>query len=165
MSNCPVLEDIVFGDLLIDDLYEFKLLKYSNLVIITDSNVSGTKFFQSIFKKISLKTNVYKHIIAAGEASKNYKNKIKIEHEMLKLGMRKSVAIIAIGGGVVLDLSGFIAATYCRGIDWIAIPTSLMAMVDVCVGGKTGINTKYGKNTLGAIYPPLISYIDFNWLY
>jgi 3-dehydroquinate synthase len=79
-------------------------------------------------------------------------------------GFTRSDLIIGIGGGAVTDLAGFAAATWLRGIDWVAVPTSLAGMVDASVGGKTGINSDYGKNLIGAFYSPLAVVIDPSWL-
>jgi 3-dehydroquinate synthase len=79
-------------------------------------------------------------------------------------GFTRSDLVIGIGGGAVTDLAGFAAATWLRGIDWIAVPTSLAGMVDASVGGKTGINSDYGKNLIGAFYSPLAVVIDPSWL-
>jgi 3-dehydroquinate synthase len=72
---------------------------------------------------------------------------------MLEKGMGRDVCLIALGGGALLDVAGFIASIYARGIPFIAIPTTLLSMVDACLGGKTAINTFGGKNTLGTFYP------------
>lgn len=79
-------------------------------------------------------------------------------------GFTRSDLIIGIGGGAITDLAGFAAATWLRGIDWIAVPTSLAGMVDASVGGKTGINSDYGKNLIGAFHSPLSVIIDPSFL-
>lgn len=99
-----------------------------------------------------------------GEQAKSRSTKAYIEDEMQKLGVTKQDCILAIGGGVTLDLSGFIAGTYQRGMKWIAFPTTLLAMVDASIGGKTGINTQYGKNQIGLIYAPSATFLDFDVL-
>jgi 3-dehydroquinate synthase len=80
------------------------------------------------------------------------------------MGLRRSDAIWGIGGGATTDLAGFVAATWLRGIDWYAIPTSLAGMVDASVGGKTGINCASGKNLIGAFHSPQLVIIDSNFL-
>ncbi|MFA6915094.1 MAG: 3-dehydroquinate synthase [Parachlamydiales bacterium] len=96
----------------------------------------------------------------SGEENKNRETKEKIENQLFEQGFGADSCIIALGGGVVTDLSGFIAATYCRGIPHVLIPTSLLAMVDASIGGKTGVNVPYGKNMLGCIYQPRKILID-----
>jgi 3-dehydroquinate synthase len=73
--------------------------------------------------------------------------------------------IVGIGGGAITDLAGFAAATWLRGIDWIAVPTSLAGMVDASVGGKTGINSDYGKNLIGAFHSPISVIVDIDFLH
>lgn len=79
-------------------------------------------------------------------------------------GFTRSDLVVGIGGGAITDLAGFVAATWLRGIDWIAVPTSLAGMVDASVGGKTGINSEYGKNLIGAFHSPLSVIIDPSFL-
>jgi 3-dehydroquinate synthase len=79
-------------------------------------------------------------------------------------GFTRSDVVIGIGGGAVTDLAGFAAASWLRGLDWVAVPTSLAGMVDASVGGKTGINSDYGKNLIGAFHSPIAVLIDTNFL-
>ncbi len=125
-------------------------------VILTDHNIRtiyGTLF--DGFKIID---------IPAGEASKTIATYERVLNEMAELGITRGGVVIAIGGGVVGDLAGFVAATYMRGIKWVQIPTSLLAMVDSSVGGKVGINLEAGKNLVGAFYQPEAVYIDPEFL-
>ncbi|MBM93776.1 MAG: hypothetical protein CMF51_03400 [Legionellales bacterium] len=145
----------------------FKLLDsmpVSQWACITDTHVEQTAFFKVWWQQLSQSYSVRLYVMPAGESFKNQETKTKIECQMLADGLRRQVGIIAVGGGVVLDVAGFIAQTFCRGVPWISYPTSWMAMVDVCIGGKTGINTPFGKNTLGAIYPAQHSVIHLDWL-
>jgi 3-dehydroquinate synthase len=89
----------------------------------------------------------------AGEQSKSQETKTHLEHAMFEAGCNRDTLVIALGGGVVGDIAGFVAATFMRGIPYIQIPTTLLAMVDSSVGGKTAINTPYGKNLVGAFWP------------
>jgi len=137
---------------------------YHKIVIITDLTVK--KYYGLSLEK-TLKKAGYTCLLIAfppGEASKNEQTKHTIEQRMFQKKCGKDTLIIALGGGVVGDLAGFIAATYLRGIDYIQIPTTVLAMVDSSIGGKTGVNTSYGKNLLGVIYHPLEIIIDFNVL-
>ena len=132
--------------------------------VVSDSNVSELYFgkLADAFKKEGLPCLLI--TIAAGEQSKNRKNKEFIEDTMLKSAMGRDSAIIALGGGVVGDIAGFVAATYNRGIPYIQYPTSLVACVDSSVGGKTAIDTAYGKNLIGSFYQPEKVYIDLETL-
>lgn len=102
--------------------------------------------------------------IPDGEAGKSSTVLNYLWGELAKSGFTRSDLVVAIGGGTTTDLSGFAAATWLRGIDWVAIPTTLAGMVDAAVGGKTGINSPYGKNLIGAFHSPISVIIDSSWL-
>src|SRR3989344_9560185 len=130
----------------------------SACVIITDKTVEKLygKELRALIKK-GIRNNarkVFLFSISPGEKSKNQKYKTIIEEKMLKLRIDRHSVIIALGGGVVGDLAGFIASTYMRGISYIQVPTTLLAMVDSSIGGKTGIDTRQGKNLIGAFWQP-----------
>ncbi len=95
-----------------------------------------------------------------GEESKSRKMKNFIEEHMLGMGLGRDSCVVACGGGVTGDLAGFTAATYMRGVPWVQYPTSLLAMVDASIGGKTGIDVPEGKNLIGAFHQPKAVYID-----
>lgn len=97
---------------------------------------------------------VYEYTFEAGEQSKNIDTITAMWGTMAKAGFTRTDAIVSVGGGVAGDMSGFAAATFLRGIKVIQVPTSLLAMVDACVGGKTGIDLKEGKNLVGAFHQP-----------
>ncbi|MEO8376605.1 MAG: 3-dehydroquinate synthase, partial [Candidatus Sumerlaeota bacterium] len=99
-------------------------------------------------------------IVPGGEESKNLQQLEAIWDELLGLNLGRDAVVIALGGGMIGDLAGFAAASYLRGVDFIQIPTSLLAMVDASVGGKTGINHARGKNLLGAFWQPKLVLID-----
>jgi 3-dehydroquinate synthase len=103
-------------------------------------------------------------ILPPGEGTKSRKTKEKIENELLKRGVGRDGCLIAFGGGVITDLVGFVAATYKRGMEYIAIPTTLIGMVDAAIGGKTAINTAFGKNTIGAFHLPRKIFIEEKFL-
>ena len=105
-----------------------------------------------------------KFILKDGEKEKNFKNYKKILEYALKLKLTRKSTIVAIGGGVVGDLAGFCASTYMRGIDFIQVPTTLLACVDSSVGGKTAIDTSFGKNLIGTFYQPKAVYINPRFL-
>lgn len=100
------------------------------------------------------------HLIPAGENHKNLESISHIYDSALKHRLERNSTMIALGGGVVGDMTGFAAATWLRGINFIQIPTSLLAMVDASVGGKTGVNHPQGKNLIGAFYQPKLVLID-----
>jgi 3-dehydroquinate synthase len=102
--------------------------------------------------------------IPDGEAGKSPAVLQYLWDQLGKNGFTRSDLIVAIGGGTVTDLGGFVAASWLRGIDWIAIPTTVAGMVDAAVGGKTGINSPYGKNLIGAFHSPISVIIDPSWL-
>jgi 3-dehydroquinate synthase len=99
-----------------------------------------------------------------GEAGKSPAVLQYLWDELGKNGFTRSDLLVAIGGGTVTDLGGFVAASWLRGIDWIAVPTTVAGMVDASVGGKTGINSPYGKNLIGAFHSPISVIIDPSWL-
>lgn len=92
--------------------------------------------------------------IEPGEASKTRQTKESVEDQMFQLGCTRKTKIVGFGGGVILDLVGFVASTFMRGIDCIFVPTTLLAMVDASIGGKNGIDTPFGKNMVGTFYLP-----------
>jgi 3-dehydroquinate synthase len=125
-----------------------------SLVLIMDENLSRFygKIWAGFIERAGFPIGVI--VLPAGEKIKCRKVKEKLEDELFRRGVGRDGCLIAFGGGVITDLVGFVAATYKRGIEYISIPTSVMGMVDAAIGGKTGINTSFGKNTIGAFYPP-----------
>lgn len=135
------------------------------------SYVEGKKYLVVISQKVEklygktlgfAKENVY--VLKDGEKEKNFNNYKKITERALQMKLTRKDAIIAIGGGVVGDLAGFVSSTYMRGIDFIQVPTTLLACVDSSVGGKVAIDTDYGKNLVGAFYQPKAVFINPNFL-
>lgn len=135
------------------------------------SYVEGKKYLVVISQKVEklygktlgfAKENVY--VLKDGEKEKNFNNYKKITERALKMKLTRKDAIIAIGGGVVGDLAGFVSSTYMRGIDFIQVPTTLLACVDSSVGGKVAIDTDYGKNLVGAFYQPKVVFINPDFL-
>ncbi|MGY6528595.1 MAG: 3-dehydroquinate synthase [Cyanobacterium sp.] len=100
------------------------------------------------------------HLIPAGESYKTLESISKIYDQALDLRLERNSTMVALGGGVIGDMTGFAASTWLRGINFIQIPTSLLAMVDASVGGKTGVNHPRGKNLIGAFYQPKLVLID-----
>lgn len=116
------------------------------------------------FVKLSSSKNVHVLMLPNGEVQKDVKSANRVWRELGKLNFSRQDCIIAIGGGATTDLAGFAAATWLRGIAWYAIPTSLAAMVDASIGGKTGINADSGKNLIGSFHSPKKVIIDLKFL-
>lgn len=157
--------EINIGKNLLNKSWQWIPKQYFNVVIITDSIVCDYYASSLVSQLKSTGYNVFLSVFPAGEKSKNTKIKQKLEEKILSKNYgRKDTLILALGGGVVGDLAGFIAATYMRGIPYIQIPTTLLAMVDSSVGGKVAVNTPQGKNLIGAFWHPLGVIADINTL-
>jgi 3-dehydroquinate synthase len=102
--------------------------------------------------------------LPSGEAQKSGEIYLSVLNQLAQVGLSRSAVLIGIGGGATTDLVGFLAATYMRGISWIAVPTSLAGMVDAAIGGKTGINLPSGKNLAGSFHSPLAVLINEGFL-
>jgi 3-dehydroquinate synthase len=133
-------------------------------IIITDDIVSalhGTGV-ERILKEMGLKIDMVE--FPAGETSKDMQTTLRIVDRLMALGADRTSALIALGGGVVGDITGFVASLYMRGVPYIQIPTTLLAQVDSSIGGKTGIDLSNGKNILGTFYQPKGVFIDLAFL-
>lgn len=109
-------------------------------------------------------TSIHRIEVPDGESQKSIENFGRVLNSLAELGISRNGVIVGLGGGATTDLAGFAAASYLRGVSWIAIPTSLAAMVDASIGGKTGINLEGGKNLAGAFYSPARVIIDESFL-
>ncbi len=126
----------------------------SKVLVISDKNV-GTLYGPQLLDdlhKCGFSPEIY--CVEPGEGSKSLETAMDLYTKAIQMGLERKSAIIALGGGVVGDLSGFIAATYLRGIPFFQIPTSLLAQIDSSVGGKVAVNHPLGKNLIGAFYQP-----------
>ena len=130
------------------------IYKNNKVVFLIDKKV----FY--IFKKLNNYKNQNYITINCSEKIKNFNNYANLSEKIIKIGIERNSTIVAIGGGTLGDLSGFIASTLLRGINLILIPTTLLSQVDSSVGGKNGINTKSGKNLVGTFYQPKSVIID-----
>ncbi|MBM5782312.1 MAG: 3-dehydroquinate synthase [Pelagibacterales bacterium] len=157
--------DIIIGSGAINKLSNFLSdNKYSKIFVINDNNVAKLhlKTLQEVLQKIDIPTEFV--ITEAGEQTKSFVFLEKICEEILSKGLDRKSLVIAFGGGVIGDLSGFIASILVRGIDFVQVPTTLLAAVDSSVGGKTAINSKSGKNLIGTFYQPKLVLCDLNFL-
>ena len=150
--------EIEIGNHLFDTIVE-KLESHRSYLIITDSNLEHTWGKQLLQMCADNQIQCEMLSFSAGEEHKNLST-FSMLHEQIKLRLDRNSCIIALGGGVTGDLAGFIASTYMRGIKFIQIPTSLLAMVDSSIGGKLGVNTSIGKNCVGVFNNPQQVFID-----
>lgn len=136
--------------------------KYDSICIVTDSNVS--KFYLGAVKDIFSKTDskVVSFTFNAGEENKNLQTVQDLYEFLIENKFTRNSLLVALGGGVVGDLTGFSASTYLRGIDFIQIPTTLLSQVDSSVGGKTGVDFNKYKNMVGAFYMPKLVYMNLS---
>lgn len=145
---------------LIQDLKDGLVGNISKFVIITDSNVD-LLYATAIYEKlIDSGYKADKIVFPAGEKSKTRQTKEYIEDEMLQRGYRRDCCIIAVGGGVVTDVSGFVAGTFGRGVPFINYATTLLAAADASIGGKTAVDTPLATNLIGMFNQPRKVYID-----
>ena len=133
-------------------------------VLITDNSVGSlyAKQMMDSFKDVGLNINLLE--FPAGESSKNINTVQDIVGKLLELGADRGTMLIALGGGVVGDMVGFIASIYMRGIPYIQIPTTLIGQVDSSIGGKTAIDLPHGKNLLGTFHQPCSVFVDLFFL-
>lgn len=147
--------------------------KSSTYVLLTDTNLfplyvpQFQKAFDAAVSKAGLspgQVRLLTYSIPPGEASKGRETKAEIEDWMLGERCTRDTVIIALGGGVIGDMIGYVAATFMRGVRFVQVPTTLLAMVDSSIGGKTAIDTPMGKNLIGAFWQPFRIYIDLAFL-
>ena len=138
------------------------LLTGRQALLITDENVAA-HYLEGVRKALSA-LSVEVVVLPAGEAQKSMANFERLMQRLAGLGASRDACVIALGGGVIGDLSGFVAACWMRGVPFLQLPTTLLAMVDSSVGGKTAINLPQGKNLIGAFHQPLAVIADTNTL-
>lgn len=168
MSECVKVSgvlnpyDILIGKGIVSELGDIlkNTVKAQTLVIITDDNVD--KLYAEKVEKILKNSgfNVLKFVFCHGEKYKTMETVSDILEFMAENNVTRGDCIVALGGGITGDISGFCAASYLRGIDFVQVPTTFLAAIDSSVGGKTGVNLKSGKNLAGAFYQPRIVLCD-----
>jgi len=152
--------DIVIGSGILSGLR--KHVRSRQVVIITDSIV-GPLYALKVSRSLK---ELECHIITlpSGEKYKTLSAAAALYDKLIDLGIHRDAGIVALGGGVIGDLAGFVAATYMRGVAFIQVPTTLLAMVDAAIGGKTAVNHHKGKNLIGVFYQPRLVLIDVDTL-
>lgn len=163
ISPKPVHYPIVIQEGLLEAnalIKHLKAMKSSLFVIITDPIIENlhARKLSEFLKEHGFNVSLF--AVPSGEDSKTREVKQTCENHILELGGGRDTCVIGMGGGVVTDLAGFVASTYLRGVSIILIPTSLLAMVDAAIGGKSGVNVPQGKNLIGAINQPQAVLID-----
>jgi len=149
--------DVVIGNAWLDELTS-AISKYSRVAIFFSEAQKGS------IPQISSDADIHYFPLPDGESAKNSQTIAQMWDWMGSIGFTRSDLVVAIGGGTITDVTGFLGASWMRGVDWIAIPTTLAGMVDASVGGKTGINSEFGKNLIGAFHSPVKVIIDAQWL-
>jgi 3-dehydroquinate synthase len=137
---------------------------FGKMVVVTDSNVEKHYCDACIEALSETGAEVSRHVIPAGEKSKNLDIVRNLYSSLVSLKLDRQSTLVALGGGVVGDITGFAAATFLRGINFVQIPTSLLAQADSSIGGKTGVDFEGGKNLIGAFYQPRFVFINVNTL-
>jgi 3-dehydroquinate synthase len=155
-------DDIHIGEGLLPQLGTMiaPVLRQKRVTVVTDEHVAAEHLDTAMAALKAAGIDANSIILAPGEATKSYEPFTKLIDRLLELGVERKDTLIALGGGVVGDITGFAAAVLRRGVDFVQVPTSLLAQVDSSVGGKTGINTPFGKNLVGAFHQPRMVVID-----
>lgn len=152
---------IILGKNIISQLKEY-ISDYDKILLLSNEDIGNICFKRVLQELKDERVRVF--TIPEGESFKNLETLSTIYDYMAKENFSRKSLIISLGGGVVCDIGGFVGATYMRGIDFIQIPTSLLAQVDASIGGKTGVDTQYGKNLIGAFKQPKAVFIDVSFL-
>ena len=137
-------------------------IKFNRCLLVVDNNVP--KKFVSTIKKSLKNKIIYIHHFNASEKNKNINSVNNILEILLNKNFSREDSLISVGGGITGDISGFAASLFKRGLKFINIPTTLLSQVDSSIGGKTGVNTKYGKNLIGSFYQPHLVISDTQFL-
>jgi 3-dehydroquinate synthase len=131
--------------------------------IISDTNVAP-HYADALRSALARHSMASLFVTPAGEQHKTRESWVRLTDELLAAGCGRDTTVVALGGGVIGDLAGFVAATFMRGVPVVQCPTSLLAMIDASVGGKTGVDTAAGKNLVGAFHPPAAVLVDVETL-
>lgn len=155
------LQDHIVDELLVNE-------PSSTYVLITDSHIEAkghlASFISKFESKIPSSSRILSYVVSPGEINKTREQKAEIEDFLLLNGCTRDTLIVAIGGGIIGDMIGFVAATFMRGVRVVQVPTTLLAMVDSSIGGKTAVDTPLGKNFIGAFWQPKYIFVDLDFL-
>ena len=153
--------NIFFGE---DAFAQLSMLtnSYYKFFVLTDENIYG--IYSSMIASILPEKEVVKIVLPAGEESKSIENVILIWNKLLEAKAGRDSLMINLGGGTISDIGGFAASTYKRGIDFVNVPTTLLAMIDASIGGKNGINFNKYKNQIGLFSEPQSIIINTKFL-
>lgn len=155
--------DVMIGKGLRHQILDFSPKLYSQVLIITDSNVEPL-YLADVIEAVKDAYPVSYSVVPAGEGSKSIQMYYDLMTDAIETGLDRKSLVIALGGGMIGDLAGFVAATFMRGIDFIQVPTTILAH-DSSVGGKVAINHPEGKNLIGNFYPPVAVIYDVETLH
>jgi len=160
--NAPRPYNVIVGEHLMTNLgsYASRIINPGKAIVISDSNIwplYGTKVSSSLAQA---GFNIYDYILPAGEKTKSGDTYLKLLGYLAENHVQQSDLIIALGGGVICDICGFLASTYLCGIAYIQVPTTLLAMISLSTGGITSINLPSNRNVAGTIYHPLLVVCD-----
>ena len=137
------------------------VLRRPDAIIVTDANLAGTPHLGVLERSLEAAGITRRRVVLpSGESTKSMAQLAELLDRLLDLGVERTTTIVALGGGVIGDLAGFAAAVLLRGLDYVQVPTTLLAQVDSAIGGKTGINTRHGKNRVGAFHQPRLVLAD-----
>ncbi|MBE5757095.1 MAG: 3-dehydroquinate synthase [Clostridiales bacterium] len=154
--------DVLIGKNLLENTANYikEIGLNGKVLVVTDKNVDKLYAKTVVDNLLNNGFVTVKYVVKGGEKSKSGKEYLKLLEFLAKNEFTRSDFLIALGGGVVGDLTGFVASTYLRGISFVQIPTTILAFADSSVGGKTAINLKFGKNLVGAFYQPKLVICD-----
>jgi len=156
---------IIIGNNILDSLQlhlKKEFINFNQCLVVVDKRVPNKLISKILYSLPKKKTTIF--YFSASEKNKNQKSVDKILSILLSKNYNRNDCLISVGGGITGDVSGFVASIFKRGLKFVNIPTTLLSQVDSSIGGKTGVNTKYGKNLVGAFYQPNLVISEINFL-
>ena len=156
---------IIIGNNILDSLQlhlKKEFINFNQCLVVVDKRVPNKLISKILYSLPKKKTTIF--YFSAIKKNKNKKNVDKILSILLSKNYKRNDCLISVGGGITGDVSGFVASIFKRGLKFVNIPTTLLSQVDSSIGGKTGVNTKYGKNLVGAFYQPNLVISEINFL-